>query len=380
MAAGFADAPAAAFAASPHLTFSGGDTCGICHVPHQAATTSGLFRTFGATAGELPVCFECHDGSGSSTDIRNGADSFGGASGHVLEGLVDTSTPTDLTNACSSCHKPHGDYAARPKLPAGTINGKTVTGTGNAWCLACHDDAQSWFAKLGTYPALSSPSRDASGYPKTGTFPGASVYTSGTGNAHIRIDASSGTTTRTAGDCLYCHAAHGSAARYDGLTAAFAPSTPASVAADRATGAYAALCFTCHAGGSWETSGAPNIKRYSSRPLYRDYRVMLDEMPTIDAVIGRSSSGALLAAQALATPVGDVAVIEIGVNAAIRIARVRPMEEPRDAIPLKAAVADFLSQDEVAATDGVAPRIGAFDGGLDLVRQLRGDPLVGIDE
>ena len=34
------------------------------------------------------------------------------------------------------------------------------------------------------------------------------------------------------------------------------------MANDRSTGAYAALCLTCHGGGSWEASGAADIKQY----------------------------------------------------------------------------------------------------------------------
>jgi len=246
------------------MTAAGTDTCSKCHVPHSATTATGLFRDWGASSGELPVCYECHDGTGSLTDIKAGPDSFSGASGHVLEALVDTTTPTDLSNTCSSCHKPHGDYVSRPDLPGATVNGVAIASRGNAWCLACHDDANAWFARIGTYPALSSPSRDASGYPVAGTFAGATVYADGVRNAHVRIDATGGAKPRQAGDCLHCHAAHGSSARYDALVSTLRPSTTETVAADRSSGAYAALCFTCHAGGSWETSGAPNVKQYAT--------------------------------------------------------------------------------------------------------------------
>jgi len=253
---------APALAVSPHVGGEGADTCSSCHVPHQAATTRGIFRRFGEPKGEAPVCLSCHDGSGASSDIKNGPDSFGGSSGHTLEDLVDPEAATDLTNACSGCHKPHGDPALRPKLPATEINGTPVAAVGNGWCLACHDDEQSWYSGLDDYD-LSDPSRDASGYPVAGVFAGASVYTDVDANPHASIPASG--TTRQVGDCLYCHAAHGSSSRYDSLVATLAPSTPGRVASDRATGAYAALCFGCHGGGSWETSGAADIKRYATR-------------------------------------------------------------------------------------------------------------------
>jgi predicted CXXCH cytochrome family protein len=241
------------------MTFAGAKTCASCHVPHQA-TSSKLFKDTGSSTGEVPVCLQCHDGM-NAANVKTGADSFApGNSGHVLEGVTDEASG-DLTNACSGCHKPHGDYVARPKLPGATVNGVAIAGAGNAWCLACHNDTQAWYAKKGSYPALTAPARDASGYPVAGVFAGASVYTDAAKNAHLGIPASSGATTRVAGDCLYCHSAHGSAARYDALVATLAPSTPASVAGDRATGAYASLCLGCH-DGSWETSGAANIKRY----------------------------------------------------------------------------------------------------------------------
>jgi predicted CXXCH cytochrome family protein len=249
-------------AESPHLSVSGGTTCRLCHVPHQATSAAGLFREYGESSGEIPVCYQCHDGLGSNTDIMTGSDSFGLVSGHVVEGLTEADPSADLTNVCSSCHKPHGDYSARPKLPAVSVNGIAIGSAGNAWCLACHDDGQSWYAKKGAYPSLLTPSRDASGYPVTGTFAGASVYADPLKNAHAGIPSASGAQTRQSGDCLYCHAAHGSAARYDALVATLAPSTGESVGADRSQGAYAALCFTCHGGGSWEASGAANIKRY----------------------------------------------------------------------------------------------------------------------
>jgi predicted CXXCH cytochrome family protein len=250
-----------AWAVSPHATYTGSDTCSTCHSVHQATTQLGLFRSTGASSGEVPVCYSCHDGTGASTNIKTGPDSFGLSSGHVLESVVGSAT-ADLTNTCSSCHTAHGDYTTRPDLPARTINGVAVSGTGNAWCLACHNATNDWYAKKGTYPALSSPTRDAAGFPVAGTFAGPAVYNDSTKNPHLLIPASSGATTRTAGDCLYCHAAHGSAARYDGLVGTLAPSTAATVANDRSTGAYAALCLTCHGGGSWEASGAADIKQY----------------------------------------------------------------------------------------------------------------------
>ncbi len=252
-------APATALAVSPHVGGPALRTCSICHTPHKAATSDEILRGLGGTKGETPLCYVCHDGSGASSNVKTGSDSFGLRSGHVLENIVDASTPRDLTNSCSGCHTPHGDSTKSPGLPASSVNSATVSTTDNSWCLACHNDAQDWYKTKGTYPALSNPSRDASGYPTAGTFAGASVYTSASANAHLAIPARSGAETRTAGDCLYCHNAHGSASRYDSLAATLAPSSAASVATDRATGDYAALCFECHDGSM---AGASDIKQY----------------------------------------------------------------------------------------------------------------------
>ncbi len=251
--------PNVAYAVSPHLGGGGSDTCSTCHVPHQAATTRSILGGVDDPSGEVPLCLSCHDGSGASSDIEDGPDSFGLSSGHVLED-VDDPLSMDLTNACSGCHSPHGDPALKPKLPGSSVNSVTALTADNEWCFACHNDAQDWYAKKGSYPALESPSLDASGYPVAGVFAGRSVYVDPAANAHVSIPASG--SIRETGDCLYCHNAHGSASSYDSLVATFAPSTPSSAAQDRATGAYAALCLGCHDGGSWETSGAANVKQY----------------------------------------------------------------------------------------------------------------------
>lgn len=256
--------PSAALAVSPHLGGDGSDTCSACHVPHQAAVSAGLLGKLGEVDGQASVCLTCHDGTGASSNIESGPDSFGLTSGHVLEGLDAGEPSTDLTNSCSGCHTPHGDYAARPRLALASVNSTPVVGGGNEWCFACHNDEQDWYAQKGPYPSCAAPLRDASGYPTAGVFGGQSVYADAVSNAHAGIPAST-EPTRVAGDCLYCHRAHGSSSQYDSLIATLAPSTPGRVAQDRSTGDYAALCFMCHGGGSWEAAGAVNIKQYATR-------------------------------------------------------------------------------------------------------------------
>ena len=67
-------------------------------------------------------------------------------------------------------------------------------------------------------------------------------------------------------------------------------------------------------------------------------------------------------------------------HAPVRIAGVFAVKKPDDPIALQAAVADFLSQHEVAAADGVAPVLQVvLQRAEDLVAQLSRDPFVGID-
>ncbi|MDA3935732.1 MAG: hypothetical protein PF636_02540, partial [Actinomycetota bacterium] len=229
---------------APHATYSvGGNLCRLCHDPHEAAIQSSLMRNTGDEPTESSVCFACHDGQGASTNIKAGADnSFALASGHSLE---ETSTMPDLTNRCSSCHGPHSNYNGLPFLPKSSVNGVSVTSADNTWCLACHNDTNDWYGA--GYPPAATPTRDAIGYPVSGTFPGETTYADPTANAHVSIPASA-TAETVAGDCLYCHAAHRGANDYDGLNEEYRPTSAATLADDQANGTYAESCFTCHGG------------------------------------------------------------------------------------------------------------------------------------
>jgi hypothetical protein len=259
-------AVAAAAAVTPHADYTKStELCAVCHDPHDAYTAKYIFSSAAAQAdGELGVCYSCHDGGGGAdTNVKTGPNSFSGAlaSGHAVENTSNLSA-ADLTNVCSSCHTPHKDPAGRQSLFASKVNSVTITAADNTWCFACHNDAQAWYTtnKYGSsYPPLSNPTRDATGYPIFGTFPGPTTYTNAVRNAHDDIPASSGATTRVAGDCLYCHVSHRSASAYDSLVATFQPSTAS--LDDRVNGTFAAACFVCH-DGSWVTTGAVNVKQY----------------------------------------------------------------------------------------------------------------------
>ncbi|MDZ4655637.1 MAG: cytochrome c3 family protein [Coriobacteriia bacterium] len=231
----------------PHGSYTDvSSLCGYCHAVHQAAAPQ-LLRDTGETPREISVCFACHDGSGASTNIATGGNSFSTSlpSGHTLD-----EDPAKLAATCSDCHSPHSDPDDRPMLPAKQANETTVTAAGIEWCVACHNDDHDWYTGVYTYDATltAEPARDDTGYPIVGTFAGASVYTSPTANAHLGIPASSGETTRVAGDCLYCHASHRGANGYDGLKLTFRPTTASTLATDQSQGTYAESCFYCHGG------------------------------------------------------------------------------------------------------------------------------------
>lgn len=270
--------PAVAFAANPHTAVTNeGSNCSQCHAPHQAAVGDGILKDVAGTGGDhTPVtfCYGCHDGSVAvnvKTGLNNG--SFEGLSGHSVE-AVDTGDG-DLTNVCSDCHYPHADSSTRFRLAKTTITvtlpddstvDRAVTGADNSWCYACHDDQSSWYRSLdlGAYPALDAPTRAVSGYPTTGTFPGATVYSTPAKNAHANIPAGSmgdwvmgsREATRVAGDCLWCHSGHRGKSEYDGLIARFNAST--AQVKDTRDGEYAEVCFLCHTTGGLVE--APDIK------------------------------------------------------------------------------------------------------------------------
>lgn len=249
---------------TPHSSYSGTDLCGSCHAPHRALTSHDIFRNASTAQGELSTCYACHDGTSASTNIKAGpVNSFALSSGHVMESLIDTTTPSDLANSCSDCHTPHKDYNLRPLLWKSQVNTTTVTGANTTWCLGCHNDAEDWYVgKYGsTYPTLT-PTLDASGFPTAGTFTGRSIYTSATANAHSAIPTSG--PDRASGDCRYCHATHRGPAKYDALLATYTVPTTNTLSADRANGDYAASCFACHDGGSWAASGAVNVKQFAT--------------------------------------------------------------------------------------------------------------------
>lgn len=244
---------AATWAAGPHRSADvQANTCARCHSIHSGLSAL-LFKV--ASAAEIPdasvVCIDCHAGSNAQApDVMGpGGDTFSGVSGHTFDPSHKGSSLT-----CASCHDAHGDATGSPMIRSRIIAASQDTTSGTqAWCSTCHLQRGDSFA--GQYPAVSDPSRDASGYPVAGTWPGMDTYLS-SGNAHARIGESTQTAgsgrmvTRETGDCAYCHSAHGSANAYDGLRETYGPVTESTLATDQANGRYATLCLRCHSADS----------------------------------------------------------------------------------------------------------------------------------
>jgi hypothetical protein len=259
---------ASEWAFSPHVPATEQtNSCGLCHTTHM-----GSFGMLGrdelATTSPEPtaVCFGCHDGRvPKAANVTQGAvDSFSLPNGHVLAG----SNSDSLVENCSTCHTAHASSSQQPMLLASRVNGVSVQNGGPALCEACHDADGSWHGS--GYATSINPSRDASGYPIEGTWPGPSVY-GGSTNAHRLIPESTQTvesgakSKRAEGDCRYCHTAHGSPNK-DGLRATFRPSSPSTLASDQADGTYAQSCFVCHGGTTPEgfSSAPTDIKRFTT--------------------------------------------------------------------------------------------------------------------
>jgi len=244
-------APSAFAAPSPHVSPTAtSSSCSACHRVHSAPVDSTLLGAADASGSITSSCLSCHDGSDAdaSNVVDGSSDSFGQASGHTLD--ADSAGTADI-NGCATCHYAHGASSVERRLPAKQINGVAVSSAGNESCLACHATNADWFGP--GYPSADAPTRDATGYPVAGTWPGKASYES-TSNAHRLIPESTRTVgvsepiRREQGDCTYCHGAHGGTNDYDGLKATYAVPTQTTLASDTADGTYAALCFTCHGG------------------------------------------------------------------------------------------------------------------------------------
>lgn len=121
---------------NPHGNYlSNTAACKSCHQTHTA-TGKFLLNKSAQTA----VCYTCHDGSGSSYNIKAAFAQTGAT--RTYHPVMDTGNPAvQSVLQCTDCHNPHGDKNGQGVLYPRLL--KTTDGTntyyqGNGVCLACH--------------------------------------------------------------------------------------------------------------------------------------------------------------------------------------------------------------------------------------------------
>lgn len=213
--AGLGGSPAVSQSAPPPTDPHGASTsdtdlCGSCHSPHDAASADGILTSIS----EPKTCYACHDGTGSSTNVKaDFGEDLGGprTSTHpVAEG--------DLT--CGDCHTPHkttSDSIALLRVSDGSdgyLYSPPTDPIGNAFCYACH----------GVGSTLPLPNGDHEAFETSAHGTDASIPLPASGS-EIR--------------CLACHESHGSDQTF--LTASDLEGE--------------ALCLSCHTSTDPNTSG-----------------------------------------------------------------------------------------------------------------------------
>jgi hypothetical protein len=251
---GFASA-----AVAPHVSGSASnDSCAMCHRAHTA-TTVVPYRTVESTAttgtslilstdparGDVTLCLTCHGIGqfGSNSDVET---AFTGSSVHSLAPDPAPYGPTPMV--CSTCHDAHGSDRVTPDgatwpalLRAYSADTTAPVFTGEAYCGACHDPAQSderW-AGLAVYR-------------RTGHFIGFPMPATGTA---IR--------------CSICHNPHGSNVA-PLLQASIVPTSAVADLSGASTFTVTAddrrVCIACHPGpfASWPESSAYAVSGHGS--------------------------------------------------------------------------------------------------------------------
>lgn len=197
--------------------------CGYCHTSHRAPGPNlHPYPT------EKETCYQCHDGTGASTDIRS---DFG-------EGEIGSSTKTSyhpvpaprdgFSLTCGDCHTPHRlrtEYTFLLRVWDGTAYRYSTAADpiGDAFCSTCHGPSSPYPAPLGDHTAF-----EASAH---GTDPDVPLPPPGATGASSGIR------------CLACHAPH------------------ASDHARLTLSKEEALCYTCHTQADPNTSGGSNPYR-----------------------------------------------------------------------------------------------------------------------
>ncbi|MFH1747895.1 MAG: cytochrome c3 family protein [Planctomycetota bacterium] len=177
---------AASHSASPTTCFGDGATFG-CHASGHGSLKVSLLAPWDASQPGVPgdplreeegLCYSCHDADGpGASDIQS---QFEFPTHHNVSALDQTD---GSRVECLSCHDPHTLNTATPLRDPDS--GDTWLGTGEAFCLTCHDGT--------TPPGVSfPPAAPGTGYDKS-AFIGTTHDTTTGGNS-----------------CRHCHRVHGS--------------------------------------------------------------------------------------------------------------------------------------------------------------------------
>jgi hypothetical protein len=251
--------------------------CDGCHTPHRkpfdpdaAASFTMLLRTQTGTAtsgqsgfryntAASPVgnqfCFDCHGTNLTAMALVGGPAAYLNAGGDHETGWAvsvhGTKVPapnTDPGIQCLACHDEHASSAPAllgrfdAETVTSRISGSVVTGDDSSVCLACHKSASAGFPIY---------SRDASGFPVSGTWPGATIWsnaydpTAQTGSMHTASTAVWPGTSYAGGACQNCHRMHGPQDRYAILRDTDAAGNPGVFPF---TSDDFGFCFNCHDG------------------------------------------------------------------------------------------------------------------------------------
>jgi predicted CXXCH cytochrome family protein len=257
----------AADGVSPHDGYAAStNLCRNCHVVHGAVGPK-LF----VEVGEKQVCYTCHDGTGSSYNVKTtdnisspyswdfGEDTIGATSKvsyHPVPKASTTAPVTGATMLCSNCHNAHSmtgtgaRYLVTKKLDP-SYSGAYGATSGNLFCWTCHESTA---AASSGYISTASWDKSTGFDHKTYYSAGDTGHNKSTGSLVMAENPAVPSKENIA--CKGCHSEHGTtndkliAEQVNGQAATFRSGT----AADYNT-YYNPLCLACHGvaglGGSY---------------------------------------------------------------------------------------------------------------------------------